>query len=179
MGLVSALGWVARTVLIKGSSTGFTPPPRGAPSRASRRRTPDPPLTPGGAGCVRGSADVVDAAAAGRDAARRGCTASRATSLSSPGLAVPACSPGADWVTSALVMPVIATSPATYAPVVRQALSLSGPARRARCLASWGARDRVGPPARNFAHTWGQADGLPRAPGEPPSLAGTRRRRRG
>src|SRR5215472_7273985 len=39
MSRTSALGCVARTVLISGSSTGLVPPPRGAPSRASRRRT--------------------------------------------------------------------------------------------------------------------------------------------
>src|SRR5215831_17690019 len=36
---MSALGCVARSVLISGSSTGLVPPPRGAPSLASRRRT--------------------------------------------------------------------------------------------------------------------------------------------
>src|SRR5208282_1712993 len=39
MSRTSALGCVPRTVLIRGSSTGLAPPPRGAPSRASRRRT--------------------------------------------------------------------------------------------------------------------------------------------
>src|SRR6202050_5859150 len=39
MSRTSALGCVARTVLISGSSTGLAPPPRGAPSLASLRRT--------------------------------------------------------------------------------------------------------------------------------------------
>src|SRR5580693_5324041 len=39
MSRTSALGWVPRTVLISGSSTGLAPPPRGAPSLASLRRT--------------------------------------------------------------------------------------------------------------------------------------------
>src|SRR5215470_365051 len=39
MSRTSALGCVARTVLISGSSTGLVPPPRGAPRRAGRRRT--------------------------------------------------------------------------------------------------------------------------------------------
>src|SRR5580704_12825644 len=38
----SALGCVARTVLMSGSSTGLSVVPRWAPSRASRRRTPTP-----------------------------------------------------------------------------------------------------------------------------------------
>src|ERR1700689_5143669 len=38
MSRTSALGCVARTVLISGSSTGLAPPPRGAPSLASLRR---------------------------------------------------------------------------------------------------------------------------------------------
>src|SRR5215472_7115911 len=165
MTLMSALGWVPRTVLIKGSSTGFTPPPRGEPRRASRRRTPAPPLMPAedpeGAGSVGAGADAVgagagaagagadaagadsagtaagaaeaapDAAEARRGAARRGTTASRATSPSSPGTARGSSCPslagrssclGTDRVTSAAAMPVVATSPATYAPVVRPGL---------------------------------------------------------
>src|SRR6202034_4635511 len=39
MSRTSALGCVARPVLISGSSTGLAPPPRGAPSLASLRRT--------------------------------------------------------------------------------------------------------------------------------------------
>src|ERR1700733_272454 len=42
MSRISALGCVARTVLINGSSTGLSVVPRCAPSRASRRRTPTP-----------------------------------------------------------------------------------------------------------------------------------------
>src|SRR5207247_4641285 len=64
MSLVSALGWVARTVLVNGSSTGFTPPPRVAPRRASRRRTAAPPLAPGG-GVGEGAAGPGTPAAAG------------------------------------------------------------------------------------------------------------------
>src|SRR5215467_5437645 len=42
----SALGWVSRTVLINGSSTGLTAPDLGAPSRDSRRLTPAAPVVP-------------------------------------------------------------------------------------------------------------------------------------
>src|ERR1700733_2044937 len=57
MSRTSTLGWVARTVLNRGSSTGLAPPPRGAPSRASRRRTAAVPaaaalVSPVGAGRV-------------------------------------------------------------------------------------------------------------------------------
>src|SRR5215470_20080718 len=130
MTLMSALGWVARTVLISGSSTGLIPPPRGAPRRARRRRTPAPPLMPlDGAGDAVAGGDGVAAAweaaaggagppAAGRACARRGAATSRATSVSSPGTG-DSSGPGTDWVTSAAAVPVVATSPATCAPVVR------------------------------------------------------------
>ncbi len=49
MGRMSALGWVRRTVLISGSSTGFIPPLRVVPSRARRRRTAAVPLAPSAA----------------------------------------------------------------------------------------------------------------------------------
>src|SRR5205807_602296 len=83
---MSALGWVARTVLINGSSTGFTPPPRGAPRRASRRRTPAPPLLPGeeGAGDVGGAAGAAAAGPAGGEPAGRGAAVPGATSPASP-----------------------------------------------------------------------------------------------
>src|SRR5215831_12705172 len=133
MSLMSALGWVARTVLVNGSSTGFTPPPRGAPRRASRRRTAAPPLVPGGdagegaAGAgAPASAGSVAGPAAG--AARPGTAASRVTSPLSPE-AGKSCCPGADEVTSASAVPVVATSPATCAPVVRQGPILSAAAR--------------------------------------------------
>src|SRR5262245_55402481 len=124
MTLMSALGWVARTVLISGSSTGLIPPPRGAPRRARRRRTPAPPLMPldgpgdavaGGEGLAAGGAGPP---AAERARARRGAATSRATSVSSPGTG-DSSGPGTDWVTSAAAVPVVATSPATCAPVVR------------------------------------------------------------
>src|SRR6516162_1369714 len=128
---MSALGWVARTVLISGSSTGLIPPPRGAPRRASRRRTPaPPPLIPldaagavvgAGAGASAGGAGLAAADLdldLGRGRARRGSATSRATSVSSPGTG-DSSGPGADWVTSAAAVRVVATSPATYAPVVR------------------------------------------------------------
>src|SRR5690348_9122563 len=136
---MSALGWVARIVLISGSSCGLIPPPRGAPRRASRRRTPAPPLlrplgaagvaVSAGAGGSAGGAGLASAggaglaagdagSAAGRGRARRGSAASRATSVSSPGTGVSS-DPGTDWVTSAAAVRVVATSPATYAPVVR------------------------------------------------------------
>src|SRR5215469_1659104 len=158
MSRMSALGWVARTVLVRGSSTGFTPPPRGAPRRARRRRTAAPPLVPGagvgdgptGAG---GSADVpggpagVPALAGPEEAPRAGSSAaglpgagatgpgtaaSRVTSSSSPGTAGGSCCPWADGVMSVPTLPVIVTSPATYAPVVRQEpiLSAASPAIR-------------------------------------------------
>src|SRR5215475_7918267 len=115
---MSALGWVARTVLISGSSTGLIPPPRGAPRRASRRRTPAPPLLMpldgAGVSAVAGAGSVVS----GRVRARRGAAAPLATSVPSPGTG-DSSGPGADWVTSAAAVPVVATSPATYAPVAR------------------------------------------------------------
>src|SRR6516225_8325010 len=133
---MSALGWVARTVLISGSSTGLIPPPRGAPSRASRRRTPAPPLPIplGGAGVAAGegaeaaaggAAGGAGLAAADRARARRGAATSRVTSVSSPGTG-DSSGPGADWVTSAAAAPVVATSPATCAPVVRPGIQSIG-----------------------------------------------------
>src|SRR5215470_15618911 len=149
MSLMSALGWVARTVLVNGSSTGFTPPPRGAPRRASRRRTAAPPLVPGG-GAGEGAAGAGAPASAGSAAgpaagsaagpaagsvagpaagsARPGTAASRVTSPLSPE-AGKSCCPGADEVTSASAVPVVATSPVTCAPVVRQGPILSAAAR--------------------------------------------------
>src|SRR5215510_12748729 len=122
MTLMSALGWVARTVLISGSSTGLIPPPRGAPRRASRRRTPAPPLLIplGGAGAAIAAGAGVAAedgagvaaeggvaaggagsvAGARRARARRGAAASPATSVSAPKTG-DSSGPGADWVTSA------------------------------------------------------------------------------
>ena len=64
MSRTSALGWVARMVLISGSSTGLTPPPRCAPSRARRRRTaaadeePAGTAAPGRAGCAARAGDL-------------------------------------------------------------------------------------------------------------------------
>src|SRR5215471_17578822 len=130
---MSALGWVARTVLISGSSTGLIPPPRGAPRRASRRRTPAPPLLMplGGAGAADAAGDCAPAGGAGpvapgRPRARRGAAPSRATPVSSPGTG-DSSGPGADWVTSAAAVPVVATSPATCAPVVRPGIQSIGP----------------------------------------------------
>src|SRR5215470_16276524 len=133
---MSALGWVARTVLISGSSTGLIPP-RGAPRRASRRRTPAPPLLIplGGAGVVGAAGDGAAAEdgvaaagaglAAGRARARRGAATSRVTSVSSPGTG-DSSGPGTDRVTSAAAVPVVATSPATCAPVVRPGIQSIG-----------------------------------------------------
>src|SRR6266700_7696258 len=101
---MSALGWVARTVLIRGSSTGLTPPPRGAPRRARRRRTPAPPLVPGEGAAVTRACEEADAG--GRGVPRAGTALSGATSpFSTAG------------VTLAPGTPVVATSPATCAPV--------------------------------------------------------------
>src|SRR5258708_38269386 len=41
---MSAFGWVVRTVLMSGSSTGLMPPPRAEPNRLRRRLTPAWPL---------------------------------------------------------------------------------------------------------------------------------------
>src|SRR5579859_3269973 len=173
MSLMSALGWVARTVLINGSSTGLTPPPRGAPRRASRRRTPAPPVMPGvvagdGGAAGNGAAAVLagdgeDAgraaagvpagagvsaagagpgtpgAAAGRDVTRRGFAAWRATPASCPEAGDSPCS-GADWVTSAAAVPVVATSPATCAPVVRPGLYSIGAGQDGPPVAAQGRR---------------------------------------
>src|SRR6516225_10538731 len=110
MSRISALGWVARTVLISGSSTGLTPPPRVAPSRASRRRTAAPPVVPGRLGGGTGAA------------LRPGAVG--APSSPSPVAAATSGGSGLGEVTSAPARPVIVTSPATCAPVVRQASSL-------------------------------------------------------
>src|SRR5215475_2787408 len=160
MSLMSALGCVARTVLVRGSSTGFTPPPRGAPRRASRRRTAAPPMVPGGGlggGAVEaaggagpgealgtaagagsagtgsaeaGSAGAGSAAAgsAGAGPAEAGTAGSGAASPSFPGAAGKPCCPGAEEATSAPALPVIVTSPATCAPVIRQEPILSAAA---------------------------------------------------
>src|SRR5260370_40398166 len=76
----SALGGVARTVLIKGSSTGFMVLARWAPSRASLRRTPvwpgDPPESAGPAEPAEPVAAAEPAVAVDRAAARaRGAAA--------------------------------------------------------------------------------------------------------
>src|SRR5439155_18748946 len=155
----------ARTVLVRGSSTGFIPPPRGAPRRASRRRTAAPPLVPGvevgdgavvaagvagsgeasGAGAAGGGpagagavgAEPSGAGVAGADSAGPAAAVSCATSPLSPEAGRSCCPRGE--VTSASALPVIVTSPATCAPVIRQGSILSaasrphvalGPARR-------------------------------------------------
>src|SRR5215468_8543159 len=144
MSLMSALGWVPRTVLISGSSTGLIPPLRGTPRRASRRRTPAPPLLMplGGAEVAAAEAGAADgagwvAAPSARVRARRGAAASRATSVSPPGTG-DSSGPGADWVTSAAAVRVVATSPATCAPVVRPGNQSIGACQRGLLVAARG-----------------------------------------
>src|SRR5215469_3463105 len=63
MSRTSAFGCVARMVLISGSRTGFTPPPRCAPSLDRRRRTAAADAAPA-------DADPADSAAAALRGAR-------------------------------------------------------------------------------------------------------------
>src|SRR5215472_3239428 len=170
MTLMSALGWVARTVLISGSSTGLIPPPRGAPRRASRRRTPAPPPLDGAgvAAAGAGAAGGAGLVAAGRARARCGAAASRATSVSFPETG-DSSGPGADWVTSAAAVPVVATSPATCAPVVRPGNQSIGACQSGLLVAARGQQQRVCPgpvfPRRYGAPGWPGADDGPGTPG--------------
>jgi hypothetical protein len=172
--------------LARGSSTGFTPPPRGAPRRDSRRRTAAPPMAPGGAvaggvagttravgpgeasrtavgagsaeagstaagstaagstgaGCAEAGSVEAGPAGAGSTAAgsagtasaaagsaETGAAVSRAASPLSPGAAGKSCCSGAEEAASAPALPVIATSPATCTPVIRQEPILSAASR--------------------------------------------------
>src|SRR5690606_15436701 len=88
---MSALGWVARTVLTSGSRTGFIVVPRWAPSRASLRRThtvDDVPGWVGGAG--RAALRLSASGAGGGDWSRGGALGRVSWSRSWPGGNAPA-----------------------------------------------------------------------------------------
>src|SRR5512135_1290637 len=148
MSRTSALGWVARTVLIIGSRTGLIPPPRFAPSRARRRAArPDPAPRPVPAPRLLAGLRPFDEREPGR--ARAGSAGSLAAgslaavslpsgsvlagsvlagSVTGDDVASPSAVPapgstgssGRAGVTSAPAPPVVATSPATGTPHVRQ-----------------------------------------------------------
>ena len=77
---------------------------------------------------------------AGPGSAETGTAVSRAASPLSPGAAGKSCCPGAEEATSAPALPVIATSPATCAPVIRQEPILSAASRPHVLLSSCGHR---------------------------------------
>src|SRR5690242_16849204 len=154
---MSALGWVARTVLMSGSSTGLVPVPRWAPRRASRRRTPTPGVPPPGgtgseawpgraAALVRWARAVPRADGGEGIEGTEGVTGSEVSSSArSPGTSAgtAASAAAASWVERSSVpgcasaraasvasVPVVVTSPATRAPHICQAISVLGGVKR-------------------------------------------------
>src|SRR5580704_8065560 len=149
MSRTSALGCVARTVLISGSSTGLSVVPRWAPSRASRRRTPTPeaatsaawPCTAATAARARlvlagplvcavptsaaAAAGLASAAAAAGPSAGPGSGTPAAPASACPASVAGSVSRGASTrAASAALVPVVMTSPATGAPHICQATIL-------------------------------------------------------
>src|SRR5215468_236267 len=130
MSLMSALGWVLRTVLTRGSSTGLTPP-RGEANRPSRRLTPvgpdvlGPDPNPSGVDRSRGIdlvAELAESApslTAVPDCSLAGAPTDGAAPLPATGTSWSReLRPAASWVTPPSAILAVATSPATAAPRV-------------------------------------------------------------
>jgi hypothetical protein len=164
-----------------GAPWGAGEDPEGVEAPWGAGADPEGVEAPGGAGEDTAGADragaLADRAEAGRGPLRRGATASRVTPSSAPepagdssrpgsaeGSSCPEISgrsscPGTDWVTSAAAMPVVATSPATCAPVVRPGLYSIGARQSGMCgSARQGARafpaPRPGRHSRRLRHTF-------------------------